>query len=205
MYRNGISNSQRGFVLVATVFVLAALSIMGISLSKISSTELYIATNERCKEVARYNGESAAISTSKLIRLVTDLDSKGIVGIPQGDPLAQGIEYPPTQSGDNPETEFYYKVIGTMPGGDNTCDDVTLSQNLGFDALTDIRTQGPEAVAGARALEFASGYTQGVGVGSTTGGTALYFVVASRGGGCDNANHIIYSRYRKVVGVSGGM
>lgn len=195
-------NNQSGIVLVGTILVLAAITVLGITLSKISSNEMYMATNEKCKEAARYSSESAAISSAKLIRLVTDLDQQGVMGIAEGSPLARGIQYPPQSGSDSPQVEFYKKVIGVDTN--QTCQDLFFTP-VGLDTDTDIRSQGAQPVAGSRANEFASGYTQGVGVGSTTGGTALLFIVASRGGGCDNARHVVYSRYRKVLGVSGGM
>jgi hypothetical protein len=195
-------NNQSGIVLVGTILVLAAITVLGITLTKISSNEMYMATNEKCKEAARYSSESAAISSAKLIRLVSDLDQQGTIGVAEGSPLAQGIQYPPQAGSDSPQVEFYKKVIGIDTS--QTCEDVNLTP-AGLDTQTDIRSQGAESVAGSRANEFASGYTQGVGVGSTTGGTALYFIVASRGGSCDNARHVVYTRYRKVLGVAGGM
>jgi hypothetical protein len=158
-------------------------------------------------EVARYNSESSTMAVAKLIRMVSEkADDEGVLGIPEGSPLALGIVYPETSGAGSKEAAFALKVLGGPD--DEVCEDATLEpQGFNMDAGADIQPDGATATAGTAANMQASGYSYGIGLGAAGGGgTSKWFIIAGRGGGgMQDCRHISYSRYRRVLGVAGGM
>lgn len=203
---NNMQNSQRGAVLLGAIIVLMGVTALGSTLVLMSQFELKRTASEKCMEVARYNSESATMSVAKLVRLVTErADDTGTLGISEGDALAPGIVYADTSSGDKAEA-FALKVLGGAD--DEACEDVSL-QPVGFNMNSgaDIEPAGTTATEGTAANIQAGGYTYGIGLGAAGGGGASqWFVIVGRGGGGgQDCRHISYARYRRVIGVPGGM
>jgi len=194
-----ISDNESGAILITVILVLCAVTILSITMSYLSENETYMALNEKCKQVSRYNCESCTTATAKLVRMVFDADAP----VPAGaGTAAPGIAYAPPATAATPEEEFYLKLIGGVP--DVECSDVDYAP-AGLDATADIRREDPTAMAGTAANQYAAGYSYGIGLGGASGGGVVYwFQVACRGGGCYNAQHVAYTRYRKVP-VPGGM
>ena len=194
-----LTRDQGGVVLVTVILVLCAVTLLSMTLSYMSDNETYMTVNEKCKTAARYNCESCTTGTAKLVRMVFDADAP----VPTGSGTnAPGIMLAPPESAATAEEEFYLKLMGGVQ--DAQCADVDFTP-AGIDASADVRRDDPSAMAGTAANQYAAGYSYGIGLGGASGGGVVYwFQVACRGGGCYDARHVAYTRYRKVP-VPGGM
>ena len=201
-------NEDQGAVLLGAIVVLVAITLIGVTLMTISTMEVDMAANEKCKEVARYNGESCAVSTIKLVKMVATMASEtGELGIPEGDGRIQGITYAEAVSAGTNEAEFALKVLGELDG-DTVCDDVTLTpQNANMDATANILEDGSTGNMGTASNRQIAGYSYGIGLGGAGGGgISKWVIVACRGGSCGgDGRHFSYARYKRVLGVPGGM
>lgn len=177
------------------------------TLVTMSNFELDILASEKCKEEARYNSESCTISTTKLIKMVTiEASDRGIIGIPEGDNRIPGITYANPVAGGTRHGDFALKVL--TAGQQDVCDDVSLTpQNANMSTSGDVMAAGSDANMGTAANRQMSGYSYGVGLGGAGGGGfSNWFIVACRGGGCNNnGQHVSYTRYKRVPGISGGL
>lgn len=202
-----MSSNQKGAVLLGALVTLMAVTALGSTLLLFSQFELKKTVSEKCMEEARYNSESASMSVSKLVRMVSErVDETGQMGIEAGSLLAPGISYPEATSETTPEAEFARKVLEVT--FDPVCADVTLTPNgADMDSAADIQPDGSTATIGTAANIQAAGYSYGVGLGAAGGGgTSQWFIIAGLGrGGMQDCRHISYSRYRRVLGVAGGM
>jgi hypothetical protein len=205
---NHLISDEKGAVLVGAIVVLMAVILIGVTLITISSNEVDMAANEKCMEEARYNSESCAISSIKLIKMVaTAAAEEGELGIPEGDSRLPGITYADPQFAATKEAEFAMKVMGRL-NGDTVCEDLTLNvQNTNLDAVANLIPVGTTGTLGNAGNRYISGYSYGVGLGGAGGGgTSKWFLVACRGDSCGgNGHHISYSRYKRVLGIPGGM
>jgi hypothetical protein len=204
-WKNVVSN-DKGAVLIGAIIVLVAVTAIGVTLITMSNFEVNMATNEKCTEEARYNAESCSVSGIKLIKMVsTQASEQGILGIPEGDNKILGITYAESESASSKEAEFAQKVLGTLD--DSVCEDFELRQNTNIDAAANIRPLGSSSNAGTASNRQISGYSYGIGLGGAgSGGTAKWYVLASRGNGCNGyGRHVSYVRYKRVLGVPGGM
>jgi hypothetical protein len=205
-WKNLVSNDT-GAVLIGAIVVLVAVTAIGVTLIKVSNFEVTMATNEKCKEEARFNAESCAVSGIKLVKMVSaQASEQGILGIPEGNSKILGITYADAEGAGTKEEEFAQKVLGTL--SDNVCEDFELTPpNMNMDAAANIRPLGGSANAGTAANRQISGYSYGIGLGGAGGGGVnKWFLIACRGGGCNgNGRHVSYSRYKKVLGIPGGM
>ncbi len=196
-----ISNSnQKGAVLLGALVTLMAVTALGSTLLLFSQFELKKTVSEKCMEEARYNSESASMSVAKLIRHISEyVDDTGDQDIAVASELGPGISYT-----DSPR-DFYKKAIGQA---DDVCIDVELTPaGANMDAGADIEPVGTTATQGTAANVQASGYTYGIGLGAAGGGgqSKWYVITGLGGGGMQDCRHISYSRYRRVLGVAGGM
>lgn len=206
-YKNLISD-ETGAMLVGTILVLVAVTVIGLTLITISNFEVDISTSERTKEEARYNSESCTISGAKLIKMVaTEASEQGALGIPEGDSRISGITYADPQGANTREGEFALKVLGSIQQ-DTECQDFTLTPAgaNNMNAAGNILPTGASANKGTAANRQISGYSYGIGLGGAGGGGfSNWFVLAGRGDGTNkNGRHVSYTRYKRVPGISGG-
>jgi hypothetical protein len=200
-------SDETGSILVATLIVLVAVTVIGTTLVIISNFERDITASEKCKEEARYNSESCAISGAKLIKQVAqEATDTGNIGIPEGDARILGVTYADPQGAGTRESEFAMKIlVAGQP--DVVCDDFSLTPQIAnMDADGNVLPTGADANMGTAANRQISGYTYGVGLGGAGGGGfSNWYLLACRGGGCGgNGRHVSYSRYKRIPGISGG-
>jgi hypothetical protein len=204
---NKIINDESGAMLIGVVLVLIAVTAIGVTVIKMSTFEMDISISEKCKEEARYNSESCTMSGAKLIKFImTEASEEGFLGIPEGDSRVQGITYADPVSGGTKQQELAMKILAPDQT-DNVCEDFTLTPaGTTMDAAANILPTGADANIGTAANRQISGYSYGIGLGGAGGGGfSNWFIVACRGGGCNqNGNHVSYTRYRRVPGIKGG-
>ncbi len=220
-----VYTNEKGSTLIMAIVVLAAISVLGVTMITLSTNELDMATNEKVKQIATYNCDTCTVSINKLIRHIVDQSNQGMLGVDSGpNTLAPGIAYPAGSSyGD--EEELARKVLFGLDTG--TCEDVFLSPTAisnavnaasggqltiysgagmtELDSAADIMNMSVSSAPGTASQEFAAGYGHGLGEGGAGGGgTELNFLIACRGMAPYGALHVNYSIYRKNPGIPGG-
>ncbi len=225
MQRAKAYTNEKGSTLVMAIVVLAAISVLGVTMITLSTNELDMATNEKVKELAKYNCDTCTVSINKLVRLIVDQSNQGILGInpDAGDSLAPGIEYAEAEVTTDDTEEFAKKVLFGLEK--STCEDVWLSPGgiadavydatdgdftiyadedeslFELDSAADIVGREVSPVFGTASQEHAAGMGHGLGEGGAGGGgMQMKFVIACRGKAKYNALHVNYSVYRKILG-----
>jgi hypothetical protein len=185
----------------------------------LGKNQVEMSTNQKVKEMARYNSDSCSVAISQLIRNIIDASDEGNLGIPSGPGTnARGIAYAPSTTSDPPAVEFAKKAVLGLET--NTCEDVSFSPadialdvqtasggslvidpSWELDAAADLRSKVTQAEAGTASREYAAGQGHGLGEGGAGGGgMVMKFVLACRGKAPNNALHVGYSVYRKRIG-----
>ncbi len=201
---------ESGSVLIGTIIVLVAVTVIGVTLATISGFELDMVGSEKCKEEARYNSESCIVAGSKLIKMVLEeAKDEGNLGIPQGDMRILGITYAsPPQVAATVEGDFAMKIM-QPENVDAVCQDFTLTPPVApnLTAGANILAGGTQANKGTAANVQMGGYSYGIGLGGASGGgLSNWFTLACNGGACNqNGRHITYARYKRVLGPAKGL
>ncbi|MDY7036247.1 MAG: pilus assembly PilX N-terminal domain-containing protein [Thermodesulfobacteriota bacterium] len=194
--------NEQGSVMVVALIMLAFLTIIGVSASTTSNIELQIAGNERFHKIAFFHADSGIYLTPKLISTCVD------AGEPQGN-LAN-ITYLDSNGESDPSDStlddiFYYEIMGydEILGRDAHDESKDIRFFMGNHKVdVDVERTGQKHLVGG-GTEFGSG-AEGVGGGST-GGVAILFAIDSFGNGPSSALSNVEGKYRKVVGVVGGL
>jgi hypothetical protein len=209
MHWKKLLSDDKGAVLIGAIVVLVAVTVIGVTLITVSSFETDVAVSEKCKEEARYNSESCAVSGMKVLKMISEYATEeGELGIPEGDFRIPGITYADPETASTKEEEFAKKVYGNIDEGDDpVCDDYSLGlAGTNLDAVGNINRMGASPNEGTAANRQVSGYSYGIGLGGAGGGGMnVFFVIACRGDGCqDSGRNVSYVRYRMVPGIKGG-
>lgn len=209
MQWNKLLFNENGAVLIAAIVVLMAVTVIGVTLITVSTYEVDMAFNEKCKEEARYNGESCTIAGIKLLKMISDAASTtGDLGLEEGHDWIPGITYAePESAGNTKEEEFARKAFGKLDD-DPVCEDYQLGlPSTNLDSVGNVNRVGASANKGTAANRQVSGYSYGIGLGGAAGGGFnVYFVLACRGDSCLNSGrNVSYVRYKMVPGIKGGM
>jgi hypothetical protein len=180
------AGGEEGSALVVALIILVVLTIIGISATSTTQTEIQIAGNEEFHKIAFYYADSGVYATPKLISLCIDNDSEQSL-------TGTGMTY----LGD--DGTFYRELMGFDPWDEDR--DVRFTMN-GFNVDVDVRRAGVQNIAGG-GVEFASG-AEGIGVGSM-GGVAVLYAMRSQGNGPASSLAGVEAVYRKVMGIPGGL
>ncbi len=216
--------NEKGSTLIMAIVVLAAISVLGVTMITLSTTERDMATSDKVKQIAKYNCDICTVSINKLIRYVVDQSDQGILGVGTGlGSWAPGIEYEVASTGASDAEEFARKVLFGLDT--DACEDVWLSPIAIADAVNaasggdltifndanavvpeldsaaDIMRMTVGSAPGTASQEHAAGYGHGLGEGGASGGgMELRFLIACRGRAPYSALHVNYSVYRKILG-----
>lgn len=178
--------NEDGLVLILALFVLILLTIVGIAATNTSTIDLQIAANDKASKIAFYHADAGVYATPKLISATIDAGAT-VTGSSKGN-----FNY--LTSG----TLFFNQLMGydTYDGGTKDVE-FTIGSNT---VQVDVEMISKEALAGGSA-EFAAG-AEGTGAG---GSMIMLFEMNAQGTGPTNSVANIVGRYRKVVGVPGGL
>jgi len=195
-YKSALSsplNNEKGSAIIAALFILVIVTILGIAATNTSTLELQIASNDQLIKTAFYNSDSAVYGTSKLISHALNR-SEAIASGTGND--APGITYLSIAA--DPAEDFYRQIAG-FDEYDNSPD---IDYAPGIDSLADARRDRQVQMAGGGA-EFATG-AEGVGPSAI----AIYYDVNTSGfSGFSNRRTTsnLTASYRKMVGIPGGL
>ena len=194
-------NDERGFVLVITMLILVVMTILCIGGLESSTFEVQIAANDRQSRVAFNLADGGAMASGKLL-------SQTIEANAAPDYIANGLSYvnlpDPINGGTIPDTTadaYLDRVQGFSALRVDGLYDFMLDTNAG-QAYGRINSREAKGMAGGSA-EFATG-SAGTGAGST-GGVALEYDIDVDSYAARNSNTRLAVRFRKVLGVAGGM
>lgn len=174
---------QDGSVLIIALLIMVLLTVVGLSVTRTTDTDIQIAKNDQFHKTAFFNADSGIYTTPKLISLCMDNGAEQTV---------TNITYLGTAG------TFYREIMGY--DAHDTARDMQFSLG-GFGVAVDVNRTGQHNIAGG-GVEFASG-AEGVGVGSA-GGVAIFYDLDSLGKGPNASLSEVEAAYRKVVGVGGG-
>ena len=179
--------NENGSVIIAAIFILVVLTILGIAASNTSTLELQIASNDQFMKMAFYNADSALYGTSKLISHAINRSDAVAAGAGNDAP---GVQYISTAA------DFYRQIAG-FDVYDNSVD--VDFETGGIDSQADARRDRQQQMAGGGA-EFATG-SEGVGPSAI----AIFYDVNSSGFSNRQTTSNLTAAYRKMVGIPGGL
>jgi hypothetical protein len=185
-------NNEQGSVIVAAIFILVIVTILGIAASNTSTLELQIASNDQFVKMAFYNcGQRRLGDFQTDLAMRSTASTKVEAGTGNEAP---GIAY--ISSVSDPAEEFYRQITGYDVYV--STDDIDFNPG-GIDARADARRVRQEHVAGGGA-EFATG-SEGVGPSAI----AIYYDVNTGGFSNRQTTSNLTAAYRKMVGIPGGL
>lgn len=191
-FRKIIGHNEEGSVLIMALLLLAVMSVIGVTASMTSRTEVLISHNTKVSRQAFFIGDSGIGLASKVVTSVIDEGTVPDLGLVDVDPGVRDeiMGY-----------EFEDDAVDTIEGDG-------VNPDLAYDvSVSNFRTDIDRDPTGAKLMpgggvQFASG-AEGVGAG-TLGGVLIYYDFFAAGNSQNSARSRIDARYRKVVGVAGG-
>ncbi|MBW2061450.1 MAG: pilus assembly PilX N-terminal domain-containing protein [Deltaproteobacteria bacterium] len=191
--RKHFRTDEEGSVLIMTLILLAVMSVIGLTASMMSRTEITISHNTTVSRQAFYAGDSGIEVSPKIVgRIIND-------GTVPTDIPDISIDI-----GLRDEVMGYFFEADATDSVSPAIVNPDLSQTISvsnFSVDIDRDPTGAQFMPGG-GVQFASG-AEGVGAG-TTGGVLIYYDFDSVGQAPNSARSHIDARYRKVVGVAGG-
>ncbi len=183
--------NENGSVIVAALFILVIVTILGVTATNTTTFEQQLAANDQYIKTAFYNADSAIYGTAKLISQAVNRSGKVDSGT---DNDAPGVTYLSAEA--DPAGDFYRQIAG-FDVYDNLMD-VDFGAG-GINSRADTQRVRQAHVAGGGA-EFATG-AEGVGPSAI----AIYYDVNSSGFSNRQSTRDLMASYRKMVGVPGGL
>jgi len=191
-----LNNESGAAVLIATILILVAITVIGLGTMNNSTVEMTIASNDQQHKMAFYNADSGVYSVPKLVSRT--INESQVQDIGAGSGTAEGLNYDLRgRTDDEAETHFYQQIMGF-----NLNNEAAITMQPGINTIINVSRIRRRIVAGGGA-EFAAG-TEGVGVGSQ-GGVAIFYQMDSRGFTGRGSNANVIADYRKVLGIAGGL
>jgi len=186
---------EKGTVLIMVLILMAVMSIIGVTASTVSNTEIQISYNTKVSRMAFYAADGGMDVSAKVVGGLIEDAGTYTAALPTYLNVDAGL--PDEIMGYTQETDADDRVTPTVSNPD-------LWQKVGVSTYAvdiDRDATGAQHMVGG-GVQFASG-AEGVGAGSA-GGVLIYYDFASVGTSLANARSIIDARYRKVIGVAGG-
>ena len=180
-------NNENGSVIIAAIFILVLVTILGVAATNTTTLELQIAANDQFMKMAFYNSDASLYGTAKLIS--TAINAEDSVNSGSGTD-APGLTYL-TSAGD------FYRQIAGYAVYDNLVD-IDFDAG-GIDAQTDARRDHAAQVEGGGA-QFAEGSES---AGTTAIG--IYYVINATGFSNRQTASDLTANYRKMIRVYGGL
>lgn len=205
MLKSVVGNNRGSVINIALLFLIL-LTTMVIFMSRVSTTDVQIAANEKAFTTAFYAADAGAYGSAKFVGKTLELSATPTFNAP-GDDFPE-VDFIIT-GGAN---DFEEQVMGfdTTDPDDNLqefTDGVTGDEDIrfylnGFRVNVGVTRGESRALIGGGA-EFGAG-SMGVGAGSS-GGVAIYYAARSVAEGPKNSRAEINVEYRKIPGTAGGL
>jgi len=214
--------NQRGSVINVALLILILIFLIGIGLSKMSTTDIKIANNIKQKTTTFYETDGGLEEAGELIEQnlgcitgFTDTDQG--LGLPAGKEIIAGTFYVNNLNFSHKERKF-----GVIPGIDPMADDggspatllvdfftpsdldLTLSLDEYEDVPhTDFSVGGASRFSKGSAIQMAAGY-EGLGKGAAAGGGSIIYDVYAERVGLNKTSSIHYMQWVHIIKPSPG-
>jgi hypothetical protein len=186
----GLGN-ENGSAIIIALIILAVVTILGVTTSNISITELFLSGNDVAKKISFFNADSGVFAVPKVIsRAIDDRET----------PIAFSPPFVFNDIGDDAtigDRTFYRELSGFA--SPDSAPEISFKNDATNDTAVDIERLGSYTLVGGGA-EFGSGAE-----GHSTSLKGLRFNLNSVGQGPKNATTNIQARYLKVIGTAGGL
>jgi hypothetical protein len=183
--------NQNGSAIVIALVVLAAVTVIGVTSSNISITELFISGNDVVKKASFFNSDAGVFIVPKVISRSIDERQTPVA-------LSPPFTFVDTGDDNTPGDRSFYRELAGYEDHDADAD-VTFQNDGIFDTEVDVERLGSFTLAGGGA-EFGSGVE-----GHGTALKGIRFSMTSTGRAQKNAETQIEARYLKVLGTAGGL
>jgi len=192
-------SDERGLALVVAMVLVAMLAFLGAAALLTSSTEMDIAGNERAYQEAFYTADGGSQLAPRVIRNILSDDLSGYgsaIDVDVNCLQAELLNFSGVSDGEGNPCNDDTDVQTTNP-------DIQATLTATGDVRVDVDRLGTPRLLPGGGVEFGAGH-DGVGAGSASGGSVRHYQNNSQSLGARNANSLIQTRYRYVIGVSGG-
>ncbi len=195
--------NEKGSAIVIVLLILIAVTVIGVTSSNVSITELFITGNDVVKKISLLNADAGTFAVPKVIsQAINDKATPTTppVPAPPATPSFGIFDYADAGSDITDGDRTFYRELAGFIGPDVPAADDISFQNDGVNSTgVNVERIGSFSLVGGGA-EFASG-AEGHGI-SLKG---IRFNLTSTGTGQKNAVTVIGSRYLKVLGTAGGL
>jgi len=175
---------EEGSALVIALMIMVLLTLLGLGVTRTTDTDVDVSRNDMFHRIAFYHADSGVFTIPKVISQCIQHGSEVTIS---------GITYLGTAG------TFFREIMGYDTH--DTDKDVRFTIG-GYNVDVDVNRTGQKNLAGG-GVEFASG-AEGIGVGSA-GGVGVFYKLNSLGTGPSGSQSEVVARYRKVIGVPGGL
>jgi len=191
--------NQHGSVINVALLILILIFLIGIGLSKMSTTDIKIASNIKQDTTTFYEADAGLDSAGELIEqnlaCITGFRDHGN----DGTEIIGGYYFV-----NNLDFAHNARDEGEMPSIDSSDADFYYPPNYGAetDPHTNIRVGGAGRFSKGSAIQMAAGY-EGLGKGAASGGASIIFDVYSQRIGANNSSSTHYMQWVHLLGTSG--
>ena len=185
-------NNEKGSILNISLLILISLTLIVIYLSRSSSTDVKIASNEKQKRIRFYNADSGSDIGSEIleqnIACPTGFTDPGGTQTIEGTFYVHDLNFRansanPAEPIDDATRDVYFPALSTY----------------GAAGSTSLKFGGYPKLAEGASLQMVAGY-EGVGKSAASGGISLLFDVWSQHYGSNSAKAVVWIRWKHLVG-----
>jgi hypothetical protein len=204
-----VFSNQHGSVINVALLILILIFLIGIGLSKMSSTDIKIASNIKQDMTTFYEADAALEATGELIEQnlacitgfddTSDKDRKG-VDLPGDEEIIGGMFYVMNMNFSHEQRDEAY-----IPSLDSSDADFYYPPNYGdiTDPHSNVKIGGATRFSKGSAIQMAAGY-EGLGKGAAAGGASIIYDVYAQRIGLNNTSSIHFMQWVHLIKPSGG-
>jgi hypothetical protein len=213
-----VFSNQHGSVINVALLILILIFLIGIGLSKMSSTDIKIASNIKQDMTTFYEADAALEATGELIEQnlacitgfddTSDKDRKG-VDLPVGEEIISGMFYVSNMNFSHDQRDEAYipdpdPAETPVPPG-KLLPDFYYPADYGDPDKphASIKVGGTSRFSKGSAIQMAAGY-EGLGKGAAAGGASIIYDVYARRIGLKNTSSIHFMQWVHLIKPSGG-
>ena len=198
--------NQHGSVINVALLILILIFLIGIGLSKMSTTDIKIANNIKRDMTTFYEADAGLDAAGEMIEqnlaCITGFRDtpNGTDGLPTGEEIISGYFYI-----NNLDFAHNARNASFIPDIDSTNADLYYPPAYGNedDPHTNIKLGGASRFTKGSAIQMAAGY-EGLGKGAAGGGASVIFDVYAQRIGGNNSSAIHFMQWVHILGSGGG-
>jgi len=204
-----VFSNQHGSVINVALLILILIFLIGIGLSKMSTTDIKIANNIKQDMTTFYEADASLEATGELIeqnlacitgfRDTADKDREG-VDLPANEQIIGGMFYVSNLNFSHDQRDEAY-----IPNVDSSDADFYYPPNYGDVTAphSNVKVGGASRFSKGSAIQMAAGY-EGLGKGAAAGGASIIYDVYAQRIGLKNTSSTHYMQWVHLIKPSGG-